>query len=214
MSDITSKLGGYQHIIDGVVQADDLLTHTAFGRRQASLASEVPEIVGLTVKEVTEFFNVNVYRKIPVAKQGGLDHKFPGLIYNGEQKQEIFMSEEQDPQCFEAKKHFLPQGAEERKQAPMYRGLFGYFPAALFEVAAHSQESDLRHNGERTDGPTWARGKSRDHLDCVLRHTAEVPPRGDPERIKVLRAVAWRALAALQEECEYLGARPGVSSRF
>ncbi len=230
MSDVISKLGGYQNITTGIIQKGDLLTHQAFGVRQASLAEEVPEILGLTVEEVIEFFDVNVYRQIPVAKQGGLDHTYPQdfLQVVGELPQQELCCHEGGVGCLgdacpynanqasdAEPRHFIPQNHQRRKDAPMYRGLFGYFPAALFEVAYHSQENDKRHNnGGSPDGPTWARGKSPDHLDCVLRHTAEVPEKGDPERLKVLRAVAWRALAALQEECESLGARPGVSSRF
>jgi hypothetical protein len=115
----------------------------------------------------------------------------------------------------------IPQGDRERKDAPMYRGLLGYFPAALFEVAAHSLESDRKHNGERNDGPTWARGKSADHADCIIRHLIDAGvrrPRGEDgrfvERRYHLRALAWRALALLQEECEADGAMPGTSSAF
>lgn len=127
---------------------------------------------------------------------------------------------------------YIPQGDQERKDAPMFRGLLGYFPAALFEVAAHSLDSDRKHNGESTDGPTWARGKSADHEDAIIRHVIDAGPRrskversghgGPPpkgssardERRYHLRCIAWRALALLQEDCEADGAEPGVSSRF
>lgn len=94
----------------------------------------------------------------------------------------------------------------------------GYFPAALFEVAAHSLASDRKHNGEPPPGedrdPTWARGKSSDHEDCIVRHLVDAGALGDKDRRYHLRALAWRALALLQEECERDGAEPGVSSRF
>lgn len=128
-------------------------------------------------------------------------------------------------------KDFIPQGDQERKDAPMFRGLLGYFPAALFEVAAHSLDSDRKHNPGAADGPTWARGKSADHEDTIIRHLIDagkrrlgfigtligVAPKGssakDARRYH-LRCIAWRALALLQEDCEADGAEPGVSSRF
>ena len=72
---------------------------------------------------------------------------------------------------------YIPQGDQERKDAPMFRGLMGYFPAALFEVAAHSLDSDRKHNPGSTTGPNWARGKSADHEDCIMRHLIDAGPR-------------------------------------
>jgi hypothetical protein len=127
---------------------------------------------------------------------------------------------------------YIPQGDQERKDAPMFRGLLGYFPAALFEVAAHSLDSDRKHNPGAADGPTWARGKSADHEDTIIRHLIDAGPRrlvtkvltllgfapkgssALDERRYHLRCIAWRALALLQEDCEAAGAKPGVSSRF
>lgn len=105
----------------------------------------------------------------------------------------------------------IPSDDRIRKEAPLFRGLLGYFPAALFFVAKHSYESDKKHNPQSTEGPTWARGKSSDHADCVLRHLIDAQ---GPERLYHLTAVAWRALALLQEELEALGFDPGSSSRF
>jgi hypothetical protein len=107
----------------------------------------------------------------------------------------------------------IPQGDQARKDAPMYRGLLGYFPAALFEIAAHSQASDRKHNPGATEGPTWARGKSADHEDCIVRHLIDAGTPGSEGRVYHLCALAWRALALLQEELERQGATPGVSSR-
>lgn len=123
----------------------------------------------------------------------------------------------------------IPQGDVERKDAPMHRGLLGYFPAALFEVAAHSLESDRKHNPGNAAGPNWARGKSADHEDCIVRHLIDAGARparhaddrfvrrDDPANVTRryhLTAIAWRALALLQEHCEAEGATPGVSSKF
>jgi hypothetical protein len=94
----------------------------------------------------------------------------------------------------------------------MYRGLLGYFPAALFRVAAHSFRSDRKHNPEKpeSESPHWAREKSPDHLDCIMRHLAELHT--DPNYHAC--AIAWRALAYLQELAESQGATPGCRSVF
>lgn len=125
---------------------------------------------------------------------------------------------------------YIPEGDQERKDAPMFRGLLGYFPAALFEVAAHSLESDRKHNPGNTTAPNWARGKSADHEDCLVRHLIDAGPRRgalgwlppwlleklpgssarDARRYH-LRCLAWRALALLQEDCEATGAAGGAS---
>ena len=104
----------------------------------------------------------------------------------------------------------LPQLDHERKDAAMYRGLLGYFPAALFRVAQHSVHSNRKHTPDDASGPHWARGKSADHLDALLRHVCEL--HADPEYH--LAAIAWRALAALQEHEERKGFKPGASSVF
>jgi hypothetical protein len=129
--------------------------------------------------------------------------------------------------------HYIPQDDQERKDAPLFRGLLGYFPAALFEVAAHSLDSDKKHNPGNVNGPTWVRAKSSDHEDCIVRHVIDAGPRRtwlrrlpawllekipgssarDARRYH-LRCLAWRALALLQEDCEATGSMPGTSSRF
>ncbi len=129
--------------------------------------------------------------------------------------------------------HRIPQGDQERKDAPMYRGLLGYFPAALFEVAAHSLDSDRKHGGDKVPGaPHWMRGASTDHEDTIVRHLIDAGPRRLVTKVLTLmgfapkgssaldarryhlRCAAWRALALLQEDCEAAGAQPGVSSVF
>lgn len=112
---------------------------------------------------------------------------------------------------------FIPQGDAERKAAPLFRGLLGYFPAALFGVAAHSLESDRKHNGIQDDAPYWARGKSSDHIDCQIRHIIDAGGGeiDEPDTEYHLRSNAWRALALYQEWLERnRGARPGVRSVF
>lgn len=97
----------------------------------------------------------------------------------------------------------LPTDSKARKHIPMARGLLDYFPAALAEVAKLSQAGNDKHNPN--EELHWARGKSMDHADCIMRHLAE---RGqiDTDGFSHSVKVAWRALALLQEELEAAGA--------
>src|ERR1035437_649677 len=91
----------------------------------------------------------------------------------------------------------LPADSAERKTYPMAAGLLDYFPDALAEVAHISFLGNQKHNpGEPLH---WARGKSMDHADCVIRHLTE---RGtcDAEGVRHSAQLAWRALALLQQE--------------
>jgi hypothetical protein len=93
----------------------------------------------------------------------------------------------------------LPDMAGERKTVPILTGAVDYFPLALAEVAKISYEGNKQHNpGEPLH---WARHKSSDHGDCVLRHLIE---RGtlDTDGQRHTAKAAWRILALLQEELE------------
>lgn len=97
----------------------------------------------------------------------------------------------------------LPQKAEERKGVPLASGLLDYFTSALAEVARVSKAGNDQHNpGQPLH---WARGKSTDHADCIMRHLAE---RGtvDTDGMRHSAKMAWRALALLQTELEAAGA--------
>jgi hypothetical protein len=85
-----------------------------------------------------------------------------------------------------------------RKTYPMARGLLDYFPDALAAVAQVSHIGNEKHNpGEPMH---HARGKSMDHADCILRHL--VGRGGFDGDTRESAALAWRALALLQEELE------------
>jgi hypothetical protein len=93
--------------------------------------------------------------------------------------------------------------SQERKNIPLARGCYDYFPAALAEVARLSKAGNDKHNpGEALH---HARGKSTDHADCIARHQLE---RGTIDSDGFLHEVktAWRALAQLQEALEARGA--------
>jgi hypothetical protein len=104
----------------------------------------------------------------------------------------------------------LPEGAAERKARPLVSGCVDYFSAALAEVSLLSVLGNEQHNpGEPMH---HARGKSTDHADCIMRHLVdrgshyEVTIKGVTHKIRHSTAVAWRALALLQEELEAAGA--------
>lgn len=89
--------------------------------------------------------------------------------------------------------------AATRKNAPIARGLLDYFPRACAAVAELSRVANEQHNpGEPMH---WARGKSTDHADCIVRHLID---RGtlDDDKQRHSTKVAWRALANLEEELE------------
>jgi hypothetical protein len=91
----------------------------------------------------------------------------------------------------------------ERKESPTFRGCVRYFPAALELVGRLSKIGNDKHNpGEEMH---HSRGRSNDHGDCIVRHQQDVGKLDDGEGGSGLDhavAVAWRALAQLQELAE------------
>lgn len=86
-----------------------------------------------------------------------------------------------------------------RKATPICRGVIDYFPLALAEIARVSKAGNDQHNpGQEMH---WARGKSTDHADCIVRHLID---RGavDSDGMRHSAKLAWRALALLQTELE------------
>jgi len=89
--------------------------------------------------------------------------------------------------------------ASDRKARPIARGVLDYFPDALAEVAYVSKIGNDQHNpGQELH---WAKEKSTDHADCILRHLVD---RGkfDTDGTRHSAKVAWRALALLQIELD------------
>lgn len=90
-----------------------------------------------------------------------------------------------------------------RKEYPIYSGVIRYFPDAIMEVAHVSYVGNEQHNpGEPLH---WAREKSRDQEDALMRHLVEAGTIDD-DGIRHTAKVAWRALAMLQLELEEEGA--------
>lgn len=95
----------------------------------------------------------------------------------------------------------LPKQSQARKDIPLNAGLFEYFPAALMSVAKLSKQGNDKHN---PDEPLHhARGKSRDHRDCILRHLMDLndylSAGNDVDILVEATCLAWRALALCQE---------------
>lgn len=89
--------------------------------------------------------------------------------------------------------------AQERKNHPIFTGVLRYFPDALLEVAELSKIGNDQHNpGEPLH---WARGKSNDQGDALVRHQLDAGSR-DADGVRHSAKVAWRALAQLQLEIE------------
>jgi len=94
----------------------------------------------------------------------------------------------------------LPVDAAERKALPVCTGVLDYFPDALAAVAEVSKAGNDQHNpGEPLH---WARGKSTDQADCIVRHLMERGSRDPVDGLRHSAKLAWRALALLQLELE------------
>lgn len=96
----------------------------------------------------------------------------------------------------------FPEDSDARKTYPVYSGLLQYFPSALAAVAHHSYIGNEKHNPGLP--LHWARGKSGDEADALLRHLMERDYVG----------VAWRALALLQKHQEANGAPIAPGARI
>jgi Domain of unknown function (DUF5664) len=99
----------------------------------------------------------------------------------------------------------LPTGAAERKKLPIASGVLDYFEAALIEISKVSQAGNDQHNPGQP--MHWARGKSMDQADTMIRHFLE---RGgiDTDGMRHSAKMCWRALAILQLELESEGLVP------
>lgn len=110
-----------------------------------------------------------------------------------------------DPVFIEDKKNevsLLPTDAAARKRIPVASGVLDYFTSALIEVSLVSQAGNDQHNpGQPLH---WARGKSNDHADTMIRHFMERGSR-DVDNMRHSAKMAWRALAILQMELEAEG---------
>ena len=116
----------------------------------------------------------------------------------------------------------LPTDSQERKDYPLSRGCYAYFPAALAGVARHSFKTGAKHTkGELIH----IRDLSNDHDDCIERHAMDLrdmvaaierqdPYLPPPESAEVralldeASALVWRAAAWSQILHETYGGAP------
>lgn len=90
----------------------------------------------------------------------------------------------------------LTADSKQRKNTPIFSGVMRYFPLALAAVARVSKAGNDKHNPN--EPLNWAREKSSDHGDCLVRHQLDFDEI-DPDTQEYHAAlVAWRALAQLQ----------------
>lgn len=105
----------------------------------------------------------------------------------------------------------LPEDQDERNQMLLFDGFMAYFPNAMAEVAKLSYAATKQHH---PDQPMhWDRSKSTDHLNKIGRHMIDAGKLDDKGQ-RHSAALAWRAMANLQEELERdLGLPPSPASR-
>ena len=93
----------------------------------------------------------------------------------------------------------LPTDKAERKACPIFQGFIDYFPDAMAAVSNVSYVANQQHNpGEPMH---WAKEKSTDHEDCIIRHLMD-SGLIDDDGLRHSAKVAWRAMALLQIELE------------
>ncbi len=102
---------------------------------------------------------------------------------------------------------FMSTDSSIRKRMPVASGVLKYFPDALLLVAFISRVGNDKHNPGET--LRWAKEKSTDEPDCVIRHMLDgyrelTPDPGLEElgQLSHLASAAWRALANLQRACD------------
>lgn len=107
-------------------------------------------------------------------------------------------------------RNVLPTSAAERNALPMADGLLYYFPNALAEVSKVSNVGNQQHNpGESLH---WARNKSTDHANKIIKHLVDAGG-FDTDGQRHSAKVAWRAMAALEDELIAAGATPGRNAK-
>ena len=93
----------------------------------------------------------------------------------------------------------IPEDAQGRKERPVASGVLDYFPDAIVAIAEVSWKGNEQHHAGQP--LHWARGKSGDEGDALMRHFLQRGSR-DSDGMRHSAKLAWRALALLQKEIE------------
>lgn len=125
-------------------------------------------------------------------------------VFNAEENEQIIASNvvldvDPTPEVVAEIVAGLPSDHKARKERPICRGVLDYFPDAVAEVAYVSYVGNEQHNPGQP--MHWAKGKSTDHADCIVRHLLE-RGKNDTDGLRHTAKVAWRALALLQTELD------------
>jgi hypothetical protein len=188
---LPTSIGGFQHLIpeettkDGDIEVCDGKPH----------CWATP---GHRVGDYEHTHWCNVYRKIPVAKQGGDPQIWTAeeAGIRGNTTPLVIAQTYNGPARSDSS---LPTGAKERKRIPIYSGFLRYFPRAVAAVAELSLIGNDQHNPGKP--LHWDRSKSGDEHDALCRHLLEAG-KLDSDGVRHSTKLCWRALAALEKELE------------
>ena len=90
----------------------------------------------------------------------------------------------------------IPTDSQERKDSPVFMGFCKYFPKAMIAVSQLSKIGNDKHNPGMP--LHWAKGKSTDHGDCIIRHQLDAGVIDEDTGMYHDVSVAWRAMAQLE----------------
>jgi hypothetical protein len=93
---------------------------------------------------------------------------------------------------------YLSTNSKERKETPIYSGVFKYFPKTIVAVAQQSQIGHEKHYN-KDDPMEYDPSKSPDDADALLRHVLDYlacEKSGDVQGMReAAMAIAWRGWA-------------------
>ena len=177
---LPKSIGGYQLLApDVITELTDILV------LRGNPVAFVGDCLAFdTVGQLENYYGgCNVYRLIPVAKQGDSHEREVARACAN----------------LSAPRVALPTDAVARKRTPIYSGFLKYFPRACAEVARVSQAGNDQHNPGKP--LHWDRSKSGDELDALSRHLLEAGT-FDADGQRHSAKLAWRSMANLEKEME------------
>lgn len=210
-TDLPTHLGGWQNVVFGKVEEGDLLIPENGGIKDARWAFS---LVGEPIESEYIHGNFRVYRKMPVSKQGDLDHvtfpraQLPDLVGEHEARMLDGLSKSESLRKMVdqlAESLVLPSDPTARKRIPIATGFCFYFPRAMAAVAAVSLAGNEQHNPGKP--LHWDRSKSSDEDDAMMRHFLERDAVDKDGHLHAAKA-AWRAMARLEKMLEADERRP------